>query len=623
MGEARRENENGVEYLIYATSSEDKIDNTTLGMMTTNEYIPGLLPVLVTSMNNEETFRFDVSNLNTLDQVMEEPLKKRQVVNILNGIAEAVHSVNDYMMNSDCLELDPRSIFCEPRSCETYLVCIPVVHPRAKGRLENFLKGLISKITLDDSERTNYMSIVSNYLEKNEEIILSDFIRVINGGRPAPARTAAKRAIKDMTHEGTHLMGTSAERNRAMIQQEDNRVAEANAVSNQAINNTGNQGVDMNNGNNYQNPGFAIPGQNQNNQFGNDGFGNQMPQGNMPMGQSQMSQQPMQPAPQGVGSQNMDEKQMSYFWLLCHYSKANKEKYKAQQAKMKQKKAAQKNEAAGAQPISTDFSQQSQMTSQGQPVMQAQMPQQMPVQPQQVPMQPQMAAQGQPMMQAQMPQQMPVQPQQAAMQPQMAPQGQPMMQTRMPQQMPVQPQQAPMQTQMAPQGQPMMQTQMPQQMPVQPQQAPMQPQMAPQGQPMMQAQMPQQAAQPAYEGTTLLNETSSDTTILGGGADESHPFLIRVKTGEKIMIRKNSFVLGRDDRAADYSVSDNTAVSHIHAKIERKNDTYYLVDCGTTNRGSTNFTYLEDEQLQPMEEYALEDGMKIRLADEEFEFYLY
>ncbi len=61
----------------------------------------------------------------------------------------------------------------------------------------------------------------------------------------------------------------------------------------------------------------------------------------------------------------------------------------------------------------------------------------------------------------------------------------------------------------------------------------------------------------------------------------------------------------------------------IHAKIERKNDTYYLVDCGTTNRGSTNFTYLEDEQLQPMEEYALGDGMKIRLADEEFEFYLY
>lgn len=540
MGEARRENENGVEYLIYATSSEDKIDNTTLGMMTTNEYIPGLLPVLVTSMNNEETFRFDVSNLNTLDQVMEEPLKKRQVVNILNGIAEAVHSANDYMMNSDCLELDPRSIFCEPRSCETYLVCIPVVHPRAKGRLENFLKGLISKITLDDSERTNYMSIVSNYLEKNEEIILSDFIRVINGGRPAPARTAAKRAIKDMTHEGTHLMGTSAERNRAMIQQEDNRVAEANAISNQAVNNTGNQGVDMNNGNNYQNPGFAIPGQNQNNQFGNDGFGNQMPQGNMPMGQPQMSQQPMQPAPQGIGSQNTNEKQMSYFWLLCHYSKANKEKYKAQQAEMKQKKAAQRNEAAGAQPISTDFSQQS-----------------------------------------------------------------------------------PMQPQMAPQGQPMMQARMPQQMPVQPQQAPMQPQMAAQGQPMMQAQMPQQAAQPAYEGTTLLNETSSETTILGGGADESHPFLIRVKTGEKIMIRKNSFVLGRDDRAADYSVSDNTAVSHIHAKIERKNDAYYLVDCGTTNRGSTNFTYLDDEQLQPMEEYALEDGMKIRLADEEFEFYLY
>ena len=122
-----------------------------------------------------------------------------------------------------------------------------------------------------------------------------------------------------------------------------------------------------------------------------------------------------------------------------------------------------------------------------------------------------------------------------------------------------------------------------------------------------------------------------ETTVLGGGAIGEttvlsasqtpgrplSPFLIRPKNNEKIAINKPVFRIGKERSYVDYFVGDNTAVSRSHANIVTHDGLYFIVD---TN--STNHTYVNGAMIQSNIETKLNDGDKIRLANEDFDFKL-
>ncbi len=93
--------------------------------------------------------------------------------------------------------------------------------------------------------------------------------------------------------------------------------------------------------------------------------------------------------------------------------------------------------------------------------------------------------------------------------------------------------------------------------------------------------------------------------------------LIRVKTGEKIIIHRQVFMIGKDRRWCDYWIND-VAISRHHAEIIIENNEYYIKDMA-----STNGTFVNEEKLQPGSKVKLENGTKIKLADEDFVFYLH
>ena len=63
----------------------------------------------------------------------------------------------------------------------------------------------------------------------------------------------------------------------------------------------------------------------------------------------------------------------------------------------------------------------------------------------------------------------------------------------------------------------------------------------------------------------------------------------------------------------NYCISDNCAVSRMHADIINKKGVLYIVD-----NNSTNHTYLDDQLLKGKKEYRLKNDSLITLADEEF-----
>jgi len=93
------------------------------------------------------------------------------------------------------------------------------------------------------------------------------------------------------------------------------------------------------------------------------------------------------------------------------------------------------------------------------------------------------------------------------------------------------------------------------------------------------------------------------------------PWLIRKTGNERVEIQGDEFKIGKINGMADYLLTDNPAVSRMHAVIRYIDGAYYLCD-----NYSTNSTYLNNEKLKPGENYLLINGAKVRFANEEFTY---
>lgn len=121
------------------------------------------------------------------------------------------------------------------------------------------------------------------------------------------------------------------------------------------------------------------------------------------------------------------------------------------------------------------------------------------------------------------------------------------------------------------------------------------------------------------DGTTVLGADPGRTTVLGSEQLDlpNYPYLIREKSGEKILVDKPSFRIGKEKKYSDYFVVDNNAVSRSHADIITKGKRYYIIDLNSTNK-----TYVDGRAIAIEKEVEIFNGTKLRLANEDFVFYI-
>ncbi len=122
------------------------------------------------------------------------------------------------------------------------------------------------------------------------------------------------------------------------------------------------------------------------------------------------------------------------------------------------------------------------------------------------------------------------------------------------------------------------------------------------------------------ETTVLSSVNIGETTVLSAVSNptQPQPHLVRARNNEKINLDKPVFRIGKEKSYVDYFIGDNTAISRSHANIVCRDGECFVVD---TN--STNHTYVNGSMIQSNVETKLENGDKIRLANEEFEFKLF
>ena len=94
------------------------------------------------------------------------------------------------------------------------------------------------------------------------------------------------------------------------------------------------------------------------------------------------------------------------------------------------------------------------------------------------------------------------------------------------------------------------------------------------------------------------------------------PYIIREKTGERISIEKDEFMIGKIAGIADCLLTDNPTVSRMHAIIRKIGNTYYVCD-----NYSTNATFLNGEKLEAGKDYVLLNGARLSFANDKFTYF--
>ena len=557
------ENQGNNTYLVYKIGASDNVDTMSLGMITNNK-IDGIVPTLFTQSDTDRFIKYNISAKVSAKEFLSGVVNKKRLLGVFISVLKAIKSTEEYMIDARSLLIDLEHIYVDVSKCDAMLVCLPLVRQNESVNIPMFFKQIMFSTQFDQNENCDYVAQIINYLNSTPVFSVDAFEKLLMDIDADNLNIVASKAVVGQ-QKPVQPQSQSQSQQPKPMQPAMNQLKNTQVQTNMPSQGKMQSQRETQSANNVVQPNqvnFAVPNMNPQNQ-------NRI-NNNVQMG-TNIS---------GTYVETTSEKQMSMFGLLTHYSKENKQIYERQKAQRKAQKEAEKNGAA--MPGQNVKASNASFAIPGQPPQQRPQPAQ--AQPQNV---------------------MPQQPQQQFVQPQrqFTQSNQPQRQFAQPQPMP-QAQQKPAQ-QVQPQ-------------PVQNQNT----NTGMTGNPSVPPQILENMTKAGKFGeTTVLGVGSEagETTVLGASqAQIIKPYLLRIKNNERIELNKPVFRIGKERSYVDYFVSDNTAVSRSHANIINKDNEFYIVD---TN--STNHTYVNGSMIQSNVETKIEHGTKIRLANEDFEFFMY
>ncbi len=591
------ENQGTNTYLVYTLQPESELDSMSLGMLTNNK-IPGLATTVFTQMDRIRYIKYNVTARIPASQFLSGQVNKKRLLGVFSGIVNALLAAEDYMLDMRSMVLDLDYMYSDVSTCDTVLICLPVVETEQKPLdLGSFFQKVFFHIQFDQTEQdTSYVANIMSYLNSSPAFSLLEFKSVLdslhygltsseplqgpapngsgvaqsgyavqNGNRGSNTQTVFQQVQPRVQPRISPQFVQPGQQSIQPGQQPVQPTQQPIQPTQQPVQPT-QQPVKMGSG-------MAIPGQNGRMAApasggmaipGQNGNMAVTPRNKKAAKANQQRQQPGQQPPE-------NEKKISMFYLLQHYNKENAALYKEQKEAKKAAKSGNRNGSMPPQSVQRGV--------------QPQMPPQF-VQPAAPP---QFVRPGAPPQSVQpgVPPQTPPQSVQPGVPPQTPPQSvQPGIQSQTP----------------------------PQPMSIRP----------------SEGVAPQSGKYPVWQGTSggqnfgntvVLNEGMiGETTELSQVAAtvQNRPYLLRLKNNEKIQLDKPVFRIGKEKSYVDYFIGDNTAISRSHANFIVRNGEYFVVD---TN--STNHTFINGQMIQSNVEAKLTHKAKVRLANEEFEFYLY
>ncbi len=191
------ENQGSTTYLVCSFAPEETLDTMSIGMLTNNR-IPGLAQALFMQVNTDRFIKYNVSSRVPVSQLFSGIVNKKRLLGVFSGIVNALICAEDYMIDSNSILLDLNYIFADVSTCDTVLVCVPVVSAgKTQTDLGTFFKNIMFSTQFDQTENCSYVAKILSYLNSAPVFSVSDFAAVIKGilaeGTAQPIRTDASQ----------------------------------------------------------------------------------------------------------------------------------------------------------------------------------------------------------------------------------------------------------------------------------------------------------------------------------------------------------------------------------------------------------------------------------------------
>lgn len=285
------ENQGTNTYLVYKISENDAVDSMSLGMLTNNK-IPGLASALFTQNDATKYIYYNVSAHVSVKQFFSGPVNKKRLIGVFNGIVNAMMSAEDYMIDVNTIIMDLDYIFADVSTCETVLICLPVLDTKMPTvDLGMFFKNIMFSTQFDQTENCDHVAKIMNYLNSTPVFSLADFKNLLNSiGTDTNIQVTANRQPQTENPVAKVNQQTIQPSVQTQPQKQETVKPQVQPIAKPV-----------------QTPTYVPP----------------------------VQEKPVPVQPSQTAQEVTNEKKISVFGLLMHYNKENAELYKKQKAEKK------------------------------------------------------------------------------------------------------------------------------------------------------------------------------------------------------------------------------------------------------------------------------------------------
>lgn len=169
------ENQGTNTFMVYQVGVDEEVDSMSLGMITNNKIL-GFVPTIFYQQDNTKYFKYNISSKVSADQFLMGAVTKKRLVGVFTGIINAMLSAEEYMIDLTSVCLDLKYIFTDVSSCETAMICLPILNKEVQDTdLKTFFKNIVFSTQFDQTENCDYVAKLINYLNSASVFSLNDF----------------------------------------------------------------------------------------------------------------------------------------------------------------------------------------------------------------------------------------------------------------------------------------------------------------------------------------------------------------------------------------------------------------------------------------------------------------
>lgn len=167
-------------FIVYKVEESEMLDSMTLGMITNNKIV-GLAQAFFMQQDNDRYVKYNISSKVSAEQFLMGTVNKKRLIGVFKGIVNAMISAEEYMIDVSSLCLDLDYIYTDVTTCETVVLCLPVIDAeKPTVDLKSFFKNIVFSTQFDQSENGDYIAKLINYLNSASTFSLYDFKEILD-----------------------------------------------------------------------------------------------------------------------------------------------------------------------------------------------------------------------------------------------------------------------------------------------------------------------------------------------------------------------------------------------------------------------------------------------------------